>query len=387
MNAKKIPYSRQSISKSDIKRVVRTLKSDFLTTGPEISNFEKKITKYLNVKYAVCVNSATSALHISCMILGLKKNDEFWTSTNSFVASANCGVLCGAKLDLIDISLNDFNLSIENLVAKLKRKKKPKIVIPVHLAGYPCDLKKINLLSKKYKFKILEDASHAFGSVFMNNKIGNCKYSDIAVFSFHPVKIFTSGEGGVLVTNNKNYYKKALMLRNHGITRDKSKYVNKNNNGIYYEQQLLGYNYRLSDLHASLGLSQLEKIDRFYNKRLIIKKRYDQKLKDLPFIFPKYKKKIKFSNHLYILMIDPSKTNKKRDDFVKYLRKKNIITSIHYIPIHKQPYYQKNNFKSKEFSNSNFYYDNAISLPIFPDLTKQSQEHIIYSIKSFFKTN
>ena len=221
----------------------------------------------------------------------------------------------------------------------------------------------------------------------MKDKIGSCKYSDIAVFSFHPVKIFTSGEGGVLVTNNKEYYRKALMLRNHGITRDRKKFVKKKYNSVYYEQQSLGYNYRLSDLHASLGLSQLEKIDKFYNKRLIIKKRYDQKLKNLPFIFPKYEKNIKFSNHLYILMVDPSKTSKKRDDFIKYLRKKNIITSIHYIPIHKQPYYQKNNFKSKEFSNSNFYYDNAISLPIFPDLTKKTQEYIIDSIKSFFRMN
>ncbi len=387
MKNKKIPYSRQSISNSDIKEVIKTLKSDFLTTGPQILNFEKKICKYLNVRYAVCVNSATSALHISCIILGLKKKDEFWTSANSFVASANCGVLCGAKLNLVDISLDDFNLSLDNLANKLKGKNKPKVVIPVHLAGYPCDLKKIKLLSKKYKFKILEDASHAFGTNYMNNKIGSCKYSDIAVFSFHPVKIFTSGEGGVLVTNNKNYYEKALMLRNHGITRDKSKYLNKNNNSIYYEQQLLGYNYRLSDLHASLGLSQLKQINKFYKKRFIIKKRYDQKLKNLPFIFPKYKKNTKFSNHLYILMINPLKTNKKRDNLIKFLKKKNIITSIHYIPIHKQPYYQKNNFKSKEFSNSNFYYENAISLPMFPGLKKKTQDHIIYSIKNFFGTN
>ena len=384
MNNKKIPYSRQSISHSDIKEVVRTLKSDFLTTGPQISKFEKKISEFLKVKYAVCVNSATSALHISCLVLGLKKSERFWTSTNSFVASANCGELCGAKLDLIDINLNDFNLSIEKLSEKLKQKKKPKVIIPVHLAGYPCNLKKIYSLKKKYNFKILEDASHAFGSYYMNHKIGSCKYSDIAVFSFHPVKIFTSGEGGVLVTNNKEYYKKALMLRNHGITRDKKMIVKKKYNSVYYEQQLLGYNYRLSDLHASLGISQLSKIDKFYKKRLSIKKRYDKKLKNLPFIFPKYDKKIQFSNHLYILMINPNKTKKKRDDLINYLKKKNIVTSIHYIPIHGHPYFKKYKFKLNQFDNANFYNENAISLPIFPDLSNKKQEYIVQSIRKFF---
>ena len=212
MIKKKIPYSRQSISKIDIKEIVKTLKSDFLTTGPQIARFEKKIREYLNVKYAVCVNSATSALHISCVVLNLKKNDEFWTSTNTFVASANCGEFCGAKVDLIDINLDDFNMSIEALENKLKEKKKPKIVIPVHLAGYPSNIKKIYNLSKKYKFKIIEDASHAFGSHYANGKIGNCKYSDIVVFSFHPVKIVTTAEGGVATTKSYKLAKRMRLL-------------------------------------------------------------------------------------------------------------------------------------------------------------------------------
>ena len=384
MNKKKIPYSRQSISKLDIKEVVKTLKSDFLTSGPQVIKFEKEIQKYLKVKYAVCVNSATSALHISCMVLGLGKKDEFWTSTNSFVASANCGEFCGAKLDLVDINLDDFNISLEKLEKKLINKKSPKIVIPVHLAGYPSDLKKIFYLSKKHNFKILEDASHAFGSEYMKSKIGSCKYSDIAVFSFHPVKIFTSGEGGVLVTNNKSYYEKALMLRNHGITKDKKKYHYKKNNSIYYEQQILGYNYRLSDLHAALGSSQLKKIHIFEKLRFKIKRRYDQKLNKLPLLFPKYKN-TNFSNHLYIVLIDSTKTKKKRDSLIKFLNKKMITTSVHYIPIHKQPYYKKYNFLSKNFRNSNFYYNNAISLPIFPYLTTEKQNYIIKCIEKFFQ--
>lgn len=382
---KKIPYSRQSISVEDIIQVSKTLKSDFLTTGPKIEEFEKKIAKYLNVKYAVCVNSATSALHISCIILGLNKSSKFWTSANSFVASANCGELCGAKLDLVDISLKDFNISMDIIKKKLKEKNKPKVIIPVHLAGYPCDLKKLYDLTKKFKIKILEDASHAFGTDYLKDKIGCCKYSDIAVFSFHPVKIFTSGEGGVLVTNNKKYYQKALMLRNHGITRDKKKFYFKKNNNIYYEQQVLGYNYRLSDLHATLGLSQLKKLSIFNKNRNKIKNRYDIELKKLPLIFPDYKKNIKFSNHLYVVMINPLKTRKKRDQLINYLQKKGIITSIHYLPIYKHPYFKKYNFNKSKFKNSNFYYENAISLPIYPDLTKKKQKYIIKFIKKFFQ--
>lgn len=313
---KTIPYSRQLVSREDILGVKRVLNSDFLTTGPEVLKFEKKISKYLGVKYAVAVNSATSALHISCLSLDLGPKDYFWTTNNSFVASANCGVLCGAKPELVDISTDDFNISIKSLIKKLKISKKfflPKIVIPVHLAGYPSDLVSLKKLSKKYKFKIIEDASHAFGSKYQGNLVGSCKHSDIAVFSFHPLKIFTSGEGGVAVTNDKKIYEKLLMYRNHGITKTNSRFKFSKKNPVYYEQQLLGYNYRLSDIHATLGSSQINKLNFFYKKRLEIKKKYDLELKSLPLIFPKYDKKIKFSNHLYIILIDSQKKQKKQE--------------------------------------------------------------------------
>lgn len=387
MIKKIIPYSTQSISSDDIKGVTQVLKSSFLTSGPEVEKFEKKISNYLGVKYAVAVNSATSALHLSCIALGLSSKDIFWTSDNSFVASANCGVLCGAKPNLIDINIDDFNISVDEIEKKLKntkKKKRPKIIIPVHLAGYPSNLLKLKNLSLKYNFKILEDASHAFGSKFNNNKIGNCKFSDITVFSFHPVKIFTSVEGGVAVTNDIKIYEKLLMLRNHGITKDKKKFLFSQANPVYYEQQFLGLNYRLSDIHAKLGSSQIEKLNIFYKKRLLIKKKYDEKLKTLPFIFPIYSKKIKFSIHLYVLLIDTKKTKKTRNNLMNFLFNKGINTSVHYIPIHSQPYYRKFKFKDKDFKNSIYYSNNAISLPIYPHLTKKDQDYVIRMIKKFF---
>ncbi len=390
MTKKIIPYSRQTISSSDVKSVSKILKTEFLTSGPTIRKFEKNITDYLGVKYAVAVNSATSALHISCLALNLNSKDYFWTSNNSFVASANCGLLCGAKPDLIDINLDDFNISIEILrdqLKKTKKKKLPKIIIPVHLAGYPANLEKLNKLKKKYKFKVIEDASHAYGSMYNGSNLGNCKYSDITVFSFHPIKIFTTGEGGVAVTNSKKIYEKLLILRNHGITKDPKKFKFLKKNPVYYEQQVLGLNYRLSDIHAALGLSQVKRLNQFYKKRLAIKKKYDRKLKGLPFIFPKYNNKIKISNHLYILLIDTKKTKKTRNQLMNFLFKKKITTSIHYSPIHMQPYYKKFKFNDNKFKNSIFYYKNAISLPIYPELSKIDQDYIILTIKKFFRKN
>ena len=300
-----INYSRQYIDKKDINAVVKALKSDYLTSGPLVPKFEKKISVRVRSKFAVAVNSATSALHISCLALGLKKGDFIWTSPNSFVASANCGIYCGAKVDFIDISLTDYNIDTELLKKKLikaeKEKKLPKIIIPVHYSGQSCDMKEIKKLSKKYKFKIIEDASHAFGGTYLNNPVGNCKYSDITVFSFHPVKIITTAEGGAAVTNSSSIFEKLKALRNHGIFRDEKNYSKKEKIRSSFKQELLGFNYRMSDIQAALGLSQINKLNKFLAERLKIKKTYDKLLKIENIIIPKTNSFAKSTFHLYVI--------------------------------------------------------------------------------------
>ena len=327
-----IPYSRQKIDRSDIKEVVKVLKSNFLTQGNEVPKFEEKVKTKVKAKFSVAVNSATSALHIACMSLDVKKGDIVWTSANSFVASINCANYLNAKIDFVDIDLDTYNLSIDYLEKKLKKarqiKKLPKVLILVHFAGLPCDLKKIWMLSKKYNFKIIEDASHAIGSKYRGNYIGDCRYSDIAIFSFHPVKIITSGEGGMCLTNNKKIYKDLLLYRSHGITKNKEEFNIKENknNEWYYEQQKIGYNYRLSDIHASLGSSQLKKLDKFTKIRNQIAKKYKILLKDLPLILPKDNKLSLSSYHLYVVRTQDNsdKTlHKKLFDFLR--KKKNMV--------------------------------------------------------------
>ena len=337
---KYLPYGRQSITSSDIFNVKKVLKSDFLTTGPTIKLFEESLGKYCKSKFAVAVNSATSALHIACLAIGVKKNDIVWTSPISFVASANCALYCGAKIDFVDINIDTFNMSIDSLKKKLivakKKDKLPKVVIPVHLAGYTCEMIEIHKLSKKYGFKIIEDASHAIGASYNNKKIGSCHYSDIAVFSFHPVKIITSGEGGVAMTNDKKLSKKMKSLREHGI----EKKLNKNNiqKPWYYQQQDLGFNYRMSDIHASLGLGQLKKINKFVKKRNLIARYYRNKLKSLPIKFQEEKKNIYSTYHLFIILV-PRVLHLK---LFRFLRKNRIFINLHYIPIFLHPYYNKN---------------------------------------------
>lgn len=385
-----IPYSRQTITKKDITEVNKVLKSDFITQGPINRKFEVYISKFVKSKFCLTVNTATNALTTACKALGLSKGDILWTSANSFVASSNCGLLCGAKVDFIDINLNDYNLSIEKLEQKLllakKNNKLPKILVPVHFAGFPCNMKKIYQLSKKFKFKIVEDASHALGSSRDNQKVGNCKYSDITVFSFHAVKVITTGEGGCLTTNNKKLYEKVKLLRTHGITKEKKLFINRkfSNQPWYYEQQILGANYRLSDINSALGLSQIKNINKNLQSREKLIKNYFNILKKLKLKFVKIPKNIKSSHHLFPVFYS-FKNFEEKIDFFNFLRKKNIFLQVHYIPIYRHPYYQKLGFKINRFPNSEIYYKNIFSLPLHLKLNKRKQIYIVKQIMNFFQ--
>ena len=384
-----IRYSRQLISFSDIKTVNQVLKSDFLTQGPKSILFEKKLSSKFNVKYSTSCNSATSALHLACLALGVKKGDHVWTCTNSFVASASCALHCGAKIDLVDINSETYNLDINSLSKKLKiafkKKKLPKVVIPVHFAGLPCEMREIYKLSKKYKFKIVEDASHAVGAKYYGSKIGSCKFSDITIFSFHPVKIMTTAEGGAALTNSKELDFKLKFYRSHGITKER-KFLNKRNKASwYYECKDLGFNYRLNDIQSALGISQLKKVNKWLLYRNKLAKNYQKSLKDLPIEFFLSKKGFYSSYHLFIIKILKNKKGLNRDDLFKYLHKKKIQTNVHYIPIHTHPFYRKLGFKSKNFPNAENYIKNCLSLPMHAALNLSDQNKVINQIKKFFK--
>ena len=386
MNKNIIPYGRQSIDNKDIKNVISVLKSDFLTSGPVVKKFEKEIAKYSNSKFSVSSNSATSALHIACLALGLAKGDILWTTPITFVASANCALYCNAKVDFVDIDSKTFNLSVTDLEKKLisakKKGKLPKILIPTHLAGQSCEMDKIKYLSKKYHFKVIEDASHALGGKYRERKVGNCRYSDITVFSFHPIKSITTAEGGIALTNNKNLAEKMKMYREHGVVREHKNFKGKIDGPWVYQQQVLGYNYRLSDVHAALGIGQLKKLNKFLVKRNQISLLYKKELKDLPIKFQENKDRIFSAKHLFIILVD----RKIHLKLFKYLRSKKILVNIHYIPIFLHPYFKSKNFRIKNFENSMNYYKSAISLPIHYMLTKKQQLYVITVIKNFYKT-
>jgi UDP-4-amino-4,6-dideoxy-N-acetyl-beta-L-altrosamine transaminase len=376
-----IPYSRQIITKKDKKKVNLVLGSHFITQGKLLEKFEKSLASRADAKYATGFNSATSALHISCLALGVKKNDIVWTCTNSFVASANCALYCGAKIDLIDINNNDFNINIDDLEKKLlkaKRKGKlPKVLIPVHFGGRPCDMGKIFKLSKKYKFKIIEDASHALGAKYKGKKIGSCKFSDITVFSFHPVKIITTVEGGAALSNSKQLDQKLKLLRNHGIIRDK-RYLKKKRMPLwYYEFQELGFNYRLNEIQAALGISQLEKLNKWVSYRNQLADIYREKLKNLPIYIPPKKRSYYSSYHLFVIIIKKNKKNLSRDDVFNLLKKNNIQSNVHYIPIHTQPFYKKLGFKNKNYPEMTKYFNRCLSLPMYAGLTRKKQNKVI----------
>ena len=375
-----IPYGRQNINDNDVKIVTEVMRSDYLTQGPVTPKFENELASYCDVKYAVAVVNATSALHLSCISLGVGPGDLVWTSPISFVASANCAKYCGADVDFVDIDIDTYNISIPSLEKKLIESKKnnrlPKVVIPVHLAGQSCDMKRVFELSKIYGFKIIEDASHAIGGKYLNKPVGNCKYSDITVFSFHPVKIITTCEGGVCVTNSKKLFTKIYSLRSHGIVRNQEDMKYKSHGPWYYEQLELGYNYRLNDLQAALGISQLKRVDKFITKRHQIAQKYDKLFKENENIITPPKAKYAYSSfHLYIIRCKETRTMNRKTIFEK-LRNEGIYVNIHYIPIYRQPYYSKN-FRIENFPNAETYYSQAISLPIFPDLN-DNQIKFIY---------
>lgn len=387
-----IPYGKQNIDQNDINEVVNVLNSDYLTQGPLVGEFEKLICEKLSPNYAIAVNSATSALHIACMALGVNESDTVWTSPNSFVASANCALYCGAKVDFVDIDLYTGLISIEKLKKKLEEAsaigKLPTLLIPVHLCGSSCDMEAISKLSQKYGFKIIEDASHALGGKYKGKYVGSCHYSDITVFSFHPVKIITTGEGGVATTNNLDYAERLYKLRSHGIEKNHEKFIRPSDKPWIYEQQMLGYNYRMTDIHASLGISQLKKLDKFVEERNEIFRRYKELFQSLDFIsFLKVQDNVYSSFHLAVLILNNDAILFHKDIFM-FLRKSGIGVQIHYIPIHCQPYYKNLGFKKGDFPNSENYADRAISIPIYPGLSLENQEYIykkFREIKEFYK--
>ena len=379
---KMIPYGIQDIDDDDIQAVVDVLKSDFITQGPFTSVFERKISSYVNSNYCVALNSATSALHATCVGLGLQKGDNLWTSPISFVASANCGLYCGAEVDFIDINLDDYSISIKKLEEKLIIAKKkdclPKIIVTVHLGGYCSSLIALRELSDQYGFKIIEDASHCIGGSYTNEKIGNCRYSDAAIFSFHPVKIITTGEGGVVTTNDKRLYEFINSFKGHGLERNLEKLESKIKEPWYYEQQILGYNYRITEIQLALGLSQLNKLDNFILKRRAIAKKYFSEINNPRLILPKYEDIESSSYHLFILRIKEN-----RDNFFNYLRSNNIFCQLHYIPIYRHPFYQKFNYDIQELKNSETYYKQALSIPIHQKLSDNEINYIINCVNEF----
>ena len=384
-----IPYGKQDINQSDIDAVINVLKSDFLTQGPKVPLFEKTVADYCDSKYGVAVNSATSALHIACLALDLGKDDYLWTSPNTFVASANCGLYCGAKVDFVDINPKTYNLSSKELEIKLIQAKKdnnlPKIVIPVHFAGQSCDMKKIHSLSREYGFKIIEDASHAIGGKYLDKPIGGCQYSDITVFSFHPVKIITTAEGGLATTNDKKLSERMQLFRSHGVTRDPELMTKEADGEWYYQQVELGFNYRMTELQAALGVSQMRRLDEFIVKRHKLQERYDLLLEDLPIIKPYQDKDGYSALHLYPIQVQKDKLKSTRKEIFEALRKNSIGVNIHYIPVHTQSYYENMGFKKGDFPNAESYYESVISIPLFYAMTFEQQDQVIAVLEKVLK--
>lgn len=380
-----IPYGKQDIQKEDIQAVIDVLNSDFLTQGPVVENFENAISRKVSSKYAFAVNSATSALHLGCIAMGLSPDDTVWTTPITFVASANCARYCGANIDFVDINIESINLCPVKFNEKLawakSNNKLPKILIVTHMGGLPCEMEKIYELAKEHNIGIIEDASHAIGAKYNNDYIGNSKYSDLTIFSFHPVKIITTGEGGMLLTNNDQIAQRVRLLRTHGITRNLDEMLDQSQGPWYYEQHDLGFNYRMTEIQSALGLSQLNRLDEYVSKRNNLSDIYDSAFQSSPVhIVPKFDH-LYSSKHLYLIRIDISKTNVSRDALFNNLRNEGIGVNVHYIPVHLQPYYRKLGFKHGDFPDAEKYYAEAISLPLHVNLSSSEQEFIIETVK------
>lgn len=380
-----IPYGRQDISAADIQAVVEVLRSDYLTQGPAVPAFEKSIADYCNTQYALAVNSATSALHIACLALGVGPGDSVWTSPITFVASANCALYCGARIDFVDIDPRSYNLSVERLAEKLLQAEQagllPKVVIPVHLCGQPCDMAGIYALAQRYGFKIIEDASHAIGGQYRSQPIGNCNYSDITVFSFHPVKIITTGEGGMVLTNDAQLAKRMQLLRSHGITREANEMTQAPDGPWFYQQIELGFNYRMTDLQAALGISQMHRLDEFIARRHALAERYDNKLAAFPIVTPWQHPDSYSGRHLYVIRLKTELITKSHREVFEALRAADIGVNVHYIPVYRQPYYENLGFKPGHCPEAEHYYSEAISLPMYPALTEAQQDRVITALQ------
>lgn len=379
-----IPYGKQCISQDDIDAVIEVLKSDFLTQGPQVPKFESAISTYCNSKYAIAVNSATSGLHVACLALDLGEDDLLWTSPITFVASANCGLYCGAKVDFVDIDPGTYNISLVALEKKLElakaQGKLPKVLVVVHMAGQSADMVAISILAKKFNFRVVEDASHAIGGMYRGTHIGSCLYSDITVFSFHPVKIITTAEGGVVTTNSAGLAKKMNLLRSHGVTRDANQIISASHGPWYYQQIMLGFNYRMTEIQAALGISQLNRLDEFVRRRHELAERYDELLKNLPVTLPVQIAETYSSFHLYIIRLNLSAETTNRVKVFEGLREMGIGVNVHYIPVHLQPFYSNMGFELGDFPEAELYYNETISLPLYFEMTDEQQDQVVNSL-------
>jgi UDP-4-amino-4,6-dideoxy-N-acetyl-beta-L-altrosamine transaminase len=379
-----IPYGRQLISDDDIRVVTEVLRSDFLTQGPYVSRFEAALAEYCRVPHAIAVNSATSALHVACLALGVGPGDRVWTSPNTFVASANCARYCGASVDFVDIDPVSYNMSVDALASRLEEARSrnllPKVVIPVHFTGQPCDMKTIHALSQRYGFRVLEDASHAVGARYGDSMIGDCRYSDIAVFSFHPVKIITTAEGGLATTQSAELAQRMGLFRSHGVTRDPALLERPDEGPWYYEQHCLGFNYRLTDVQAALGLSQLSNLEQWIARRHAIADVYDRELEALPLILPTRLDGARSALHLYVVQVDGARTSLDRRTVFERLRALGIGVNVHYIPVHTQPDFRHLGFRPGQFPVSEQYYARCLSLPMYASLTEGEQRRVIEAV-------